>query len=133
MWRYNGSISTEWSCDEVVYRKRKIADEPKYDSNGKLLRFEAVYETYEDYQPRSGHGNTTFDLLIPAIKKIREELPYHNTNFYAINGCELKPMKEGMSLVPSCASIRKATSNVDSEAVLTNMAREMPQNVLMAI
>ncbi len=122
MWRYNGDISTEWSCDEVVYRKRKIGDEPKYDSKGNLLRIEAVYETYEDYLPKSGHGNTTFDMLIPAIEKIKEELPYQRTNFNTINGNNVKPMKEGMSLVPACASTRKASSDVDSKAVLTDLA-----------
>lgn len=122
MWRYNGDISTEWSCDAVVYRKRKIGDEPKYDSKGNLLRIEAVYETYEDYLPKSGHGNTTFDMLIPAIEKIKEELPYQTTNFNTINGDNVKPMKEGMSLVPACALIRKASSDVDSKAVLTDLA-----------
>lgn len=122
MWRYNGDISTEWSCDEVVYRKRKIGDEPKYDSKENLLRIEAVYETYEDYLPKSGHGNTTFDMLIPAIEKIKEELPYQRTNFNTINGNNVKPMKEGMSLVPACASTRKASSDVDSKAVLTDLA-----------
>lgn len=122
MWRYNGDISTEWSCDEVVYRKRKIGDEPKYDSKGNLLRIEAVYETYEDYLPKSGYGNTTFDMLIPAIEKIKEELPYQRTDFNTIKGDNVKPMKEGMSLVPACASIRKSSSDVDSKAVLTDLA-----------
>lgn len=122
MWRYNGYISTEWSCDAVVYRKRKIGDEPKYDSKGNLLRIEAIYETYEDYLPKSGHGNTTFDMLIPAIEKIKEKLPYRTTNFNKINGDNVKPMKEGMSLVPACASIREASSEIDSKAVLTDLA-----------
>lgn len=122
MWRYNGNISTEWSCDAVVYRKRKVGEEPKYDSKGNLLRIEAVYETYEDYLPKSGHGNTTFDMLIPAIEKIKEELPYQTTNFNTINVDNVKPMKEGMSLVPACALIRKASSDVDSKAVLTDLA-----------
>lgn len=49
-------------------------------------------------------------------------MPYQTTNFNTINGDNVKPMKEGMSLVPACALIRKASSDVDSKAVLTDLA-----------
>lgn len=123
MWRYNGTISTEWSCDEIVYRKRKVGEEPKYDSKGNFLRMETVYETYEDYLPKSGHGHTSFDILAPAIKKIKEKLPYRNIDFNIVSG--VKQMKEGATLIPACASIRKATNEVDSEAVLIDVAIEL--------
>lgn len=123
MWRYNGTISTEWSCDEIVYRKRKVGEEPKYDSKGNFLRMETVYETYEDYLPKSGHGHTSFDILAPAIKKIKEKLPYRNIDFNIVSG--VKQMKEGATLIPACASIRKATNEADSEAVLIDVAIEL--------
>lgn len=125
MWRYNGSITTEWSCDEVVYRKRKVGEEPKYDSKGNLHRIEAVYETYEDYLPKSGHGQTSFDILVPAFKTIKEKLPYRSIDFNTINGSNAKKMKEGGTLVPASASIRKVTVEIDSETVLANMMREV--------
>lgn len=125
MWRYNGCITTEWSCDEVVYRKRKVGEEPKYDSKGNLLRIEAVYETYEDYLPKSGHGQTSFDILVPAFKTIKEKLPYRSIDFNTINGSNAKQIKDGMALVPASASIRKVTVEIDSETVLTNMMREV--------
>lgn len=125
MWRYNGNISTEWSCDAVVYRKRKVGEEPKYDSKGNLLRIEAVYETYEDYLPKSGHGQTSFDILVPAFKTIKEKLPYRSIDFNTINGSNAKQIKDGMALVPASASIRKVTVEIDSETVLTNMMREV--------
>ena len=125
MWRYNGSITTEWSCDEVVYRKRKVGEEPKYDSKGNLLRIEAVYETYEDYLPKSGHGQTSFDILVPAFKTIKEKLPYRSIDFNTINGSNAKKMKDGGTLVPASASIRKVTVEIDSETVLANMMREV--------
>lgn len=125
MWRYNGSITTEWSCDEVVYRKRKVGEEPKYDNKGNLLRIEAVYETYEDYLPKSGHGQTSFDILVPAFKTIKEKLPYRSIDFNTINGSNAKQIKDGMALVPASASIRKVTVGIDSEIVLTNMMREV--------
>lgn len=125
MWRYNGSITSEWTCDEVVYRKRKVGEEPKYDSKGNLLRIEAVYETYEDYLPKSGHGQTSFDILVPAFKTIKEKLPYRSIDFNTINGSNAKQIKDGMALVPASASIRKVTVEIDSETVLTNMMREV--------
>lgn len=125
MWRYNGCITTEWSCDEVVYRKRKVGEEPKYDSKGNLLRIEAVYETYEDYLPKSGHGQTSFDILVPAFKTIKEKLPYRSIDFNTINESNAKQIKDGMTLVPASASIRKVTVEIDSETVLTNMMREV--------
>ncbi len=125
MWRYNGCITTEWSCDEVVYRKRKVGEEPKYDSKGNLLRIEAVYETYEDYLPKSGHGQTSFDILVPAFKTIKEKLPYRSIDFNTINGSNAKQIKDGMALVPASASIRKVTVEIDSETVLTTMMREV--------
>lgn len=125
MWRYNGDISTEWSCDAVIYRKRKIGEEPKYDSKGNLLRIEAVYETYEDYLPKSGHGQTSFDILVPAFKTIKEKLPYRSIDFNTINESNAKQIKDGMTLVPASASIRKVTVEIDSETVLTNMMREV--------
>lgn len=125
MWRYNGSITTEWTCDEVVYRKRKVGEEPKYDSKGNLLRIEAVYETYEDYLPKSGHGQTSFDILVPAFKTIKEKLPYRSIDFNTINGSNAKQIKDGVALVPASASIRKVTVEIDSETALTNMMREV--------
>lgn len=125
MWRYNGSITTEWTCDEVVYRKRKIGEEPKYDSKGNLLRIEAVYETYEDYLPKSGHGQTSFDILVPAFKTIKEKIPYRSIDFNTINGSNAKQIKDGGTIVPASASIRKVTVEIDSETVLANMMREV--------
>ena len=125
MWRYNGSITTEWSCDEVVYRKRKVGEEPKYDSKGNLLRIEAVYETYEDYLPKSGHGQTSFDILVPAFKSVKEKLPYRSIDFNTITGSNAKQIKDEVTPVPASASIRKVTVEIDSETVLTNMMREI--------
>ena len=85
MWRYNGNISTEWSCDEVVYRKRKIEEKPIYDNKGNFVRMDAIFETYEDYLPKSGHGQTSFDILVPAIKNIKEELPYWGIDFHTVS------------------------------------------------
>lgn len=125
MWRYNGSITTEWSCDEVVYRKRKVGEEPKYDSKGNLLRIEAVYETYEDYLPKSGHGQTSFDILVPVFKSVKEKLPYRSIDFNTITGSNAKQLKDEVTPVPASASIRKVTVEIDSETVLTNMMREI--------
>ena len=125
MWRYNGNITTEWSCDKVVYRKRKVEERPVHDSKGNFVKMESIYETYEDYLPKSGHGHTVFDILVPAIKNIKEELPYHSIDFNTINGCNVKQMKDGMSLIPACASIREVTNDVDSDSVLTDVAGEI--------
>lgn len=125
MWRYNGSITSEWTCDEVVYRKRKVGEEPKYDSKGNLLRIEAVYETYEDYLPKSGHRQTSFDILVPAFKTVKEKLPYRSIDFNTINGSNAKQIKDEVVPVPASASIRKVTVEIDSETVLTNMMREV--------
>ena len=125
MWRYNGNISTEWSCDEVVYRKRKIEERPIYDNKGNFVRMDAIFETYEDYLPKSGHGQTSFDILVPAINKIKEELPYGSLDFHKVSKYSIIPLKDGAASVPASASIRKATIDVDSEVVLTDVATEL--------
>lgn len=125
MWRYNGNISTEWSCDEVVYRKRKIEEKPIYDNKGNFVRMDAIFETYEDYLPKSGHGQTSFDILVPAIKNIKEELPYWGIDFHTVSKYSIKQLKEGISPFPTSASIRKATIDVNSEVVLTDVATKL--------
>lgn len=125
MWRYNGNISTEWSCDEVVYRKRKTGEKPIYDNKGNFVRMDAIFETYEDYIPKSGHGQTSFDMLVPAIKNIKEELPYSSLDFHKVSKYSVKQLKDGISPNPASASIRKATIDVDSEVVLTDVATEL--------
>lgn len=125
MWRYNGNISTEWSCDEVVYRKRKIEEKPIYDNKGNFVRMDAIFETYEDYLPKSGHGQTSFDILVPAIKNIKEELPYWSIDFHTVSKYSIKQLKEEISPFSTSASIRKATIDVDSEVVLTDVATKL--------
>lgn len=125
MWRYNGNISTEWSCDEVVYRKRKIEEKPIYDNKGNFVRMDAIFETYEDYLPKSGHGQTSFDILVPAIKNIKEELPYWSIDFHTVSKYSIKQLKDGISPIPTSASIRKAAIDVDSEVVLADVATEL--------
>lgn len=125
MWRYNGNISTEWSCDEVVYRKRKIEEKPIYDNKGNFVRMDAIFETYEDYLPKSGHGQTSFDILVPAIKNIKEELPYWGIDFHTVSKYSIKQLKEGISPFSTSASIRKATIDVNSEVVLTDVATKL--------
>lgn len=125
MWRYNGNISTEWSCDQVVYRKRRVEERPIHDSKGNFVRMESIYETYEDYLPKSGHGQTSFDILVPAIKKIKEELPYFSIDFNEIKEYSIERMGAEAHLSPISASIRKASNDVNSEFVLTEVATDL--------
>ncbi|WP_300646047.1 hypothetical protein [uncultured Duncaniella sp.] len=122
MWRYNGTISTEWSCDEVIYKKRKVGERPIYDSKGNFDRMEVEYETYEDYLPRAGHGHTSFDILVPAIKGIKEDLPYFVTDFNEVNASSAIQLKSDIKPTPLSASIRKITKEADSESVLNDVA-----------
>jgi len=121
MWRFNGDLSTEWSCDEVIYKKRKVGERPIYDSKGNFERMEVEYETYEDYLPKSGHGHATFDILVPAIKKIKEKLPYIATDFNKTDTNGAVQLKSDTKPTPLSASMRKCTLEVDSESVLTDV------------
>lgn len=125
MWRYNGNIATEWSCNQVVYRKRKVEERPIHDNKGNFVRMESIYETYEDYLPKSGHGQTSFDILVPAIKKIKEELPYFSINFNEVKEYSVERMGADAHLIPISASIRKAANDVNSEFVLTEVATNL--------
>lgn len=122
MWRFNGDLSTEWSCDEVIYKKRKVGERPIYDSKGNFERMEVEYETYEDYLPRAGHGHTSFDILVPAIKGIKEDLPYFVTDFNEVDVSSAIPLKSNTKPTPLSASIRQFTKEADSESVLNDVA-----------
>ena len=86
---------------------------------------DAIFETYEDYLPKSGHGQTSFDILVPAIKNIKEELPYWSIDFHTVSKYSIKQLKDGISPIPTSASIRKAAIDVDSEVVLADVATEL--------
>ncbi len=125
MWRFNGDLSTEWSCDQVIYKKRKVGERPIFDSRGNFERTEVEYETYEDYLPKSGHSHSAFDILVPAIKQIKEKLPYYSLDFNEVDeSCSLS-LKEGTTLSPRSASMRKFTLKADSEPVLTEVASNL--------
>lgn len=125
MLRFGGDISTEWSCDEVVYRKRKVGEKAIYDRKGNFVRMEDEFETYEDYIPKSGHGHTSFDVLVPAIKSIKESLPYHTIDFNVISTYEHTLVRNGMVLTPSSATSKNATLGADSEFVLKKVGTEL--------
>lgn len=71
MIRYSGRVETEWSCNQVIEKKREIGERPIRDRNGNIIRYETVYETYYDYIPKSGRGNGNFDVLIPCGKGLK--------------------------------------------------------------
>lgn len=68
MIRYSGHVETEWSCNQVIEKKREVGQRPVRDRNGKIKYYETEYETYYDYIPKSGKGYGNFDTLIPCGK-----------------------------------------------------------------
>lgn len=68
MIRYSGRVETEWSCNQVVEKKREVGQRPVRDRNGNIKFYETEYETYYDYIPKSGKGYGNFDVIIPCGK-----------------------------------------------------------------
>ena len=62
---------------------------------------------------------------MPAIKSIKEDLPYFVQDFSIISAKSVTQLKDGDSLIPSSASIRKATLKVESEGVLEYVATSL--------
>lgn len=71
MIRYSGRVETEWSCNQVIEKKREIGERPIRDRNGNIIRYETEYEIYYDYIPKSGRGVGNFDVLIPCGKGLK--------------------------------------------------------------
>lgn len=64
MFRISGSFEADWSCRVIEERERVVGERPIRDSKGNVLRYETIYETYNEYIPQSGRSYGNFDKLI---------------------------------------------------------------------
>ena len=129
MIRYSGRVETEWSCNQVIERQREIGQRPIRDRNGNIERYETIYETYDEYLPKSGKGSDSFDVLIPCGKGVNLSKGlkecYKRIDYYSVIGHEKEwPCK---NIVPLKAIVDTAVVDLNSKD--GKVARELSKEI----
>ena len=126
MLRFSGNIETEWSCNQIIEKKREVAEKPVRDRNGNIVRWEKEFEYYNEYIPKSGRGRGSLDMLVPCgiTTGLPDELKscYVSIDYRRLKHGRLEDYSNKTSPVPSNAAVCTQFLDFNDDKVLSPVA-----------
>lgn len=126
MLRFSGNIETEWSCNQIIEKKREIAEKPVRDRNGNIIRWEKEFEYYNEYIPKSGRGRGPLDMLVPCgiTTGLPDELNscYVSIDYSRLKHDRLEDYSNKTKPVPSNAAVCTQFLDFGDDKVLSPVA-----------
>lgn len=125
MVRVKGRVSTKWSCNQIIKKKREVGQRAIRDDKGNIQRWETEYEEYDDYLAKHGEGSAQFDFLTKCGESIT--LPKGVSKIYdQIDFSKIKPLfipwdqslLENHSAIPENSVVNLKIQDLKSKEIL---------------
>ena len=128
MIRFSGDVETSWSCNQIIEKKREIAEKPVRDRNGNIVRWEKEFEYYNEYIPKSGNGRGYIDMLVPCGKTqgLPDELKscYTAIDYGRLKKGRTEDYSSKIRTIPSNAEVNNQFLDFHDDKILTPVAEQ---------
>lgn len=134
MVRVKGHVSTQWSCNQIIKKKREVGQRAIRDNKGNIERWETEYEEYDDYLPKQGFGSSSFDFLtkcgehipLPAsVSKIYNQIEFAKIKTFIVDWDPA--LLDNTNVIPQNSIVNLKTEDLKSSTVIRLIGSKLHQ------